>query len=181
MGIKPWDVFQDEKKSGQRKVVQDRERANRGTETWVSKACEDDRRETNLLQTVFFIQSQISLRPGIIKLVCKAGISTSSLTLKLKDKTDFLFWKGEIKDQKYFSWYENMPPILENTTYTLLRVGTLWCLTRLGSGQGPRESTQASCPGWRLLGTWATTPAWQNWDHVVVEWATKHRLESLGR
>lgn len=90
------------KKSGQRKVVQDRERANRGTETWVSKACEDGRRETNLLQTVFFIQSQISLRPGIIKLVCKVGILTSSLTLKLKDKSDSSILKGGNQRSKIF-------------------------------------------------------------------------------
>lgn len=90
------------KKSEHRKVVQDRGRANRGTEAWVSKACEDGRRETNLLQTVFFIQRQISLKPGVIKLVCKVGILSSSLTLKLKEKSDCSLLKWGNKKAKIF-------------------------------------------------------------------------------
>jgi len=47
------------KNTGCRKVVQDRGIASRGTEVKGSKVCEDGRKETNSLQTVFFIQSQI--------------------------------------------------------------------------------------------------------------------------
>lgn len=46
-----------------------------------------------------------------------------------------------------------MSPILEKIANTVLEVGTLWCLMRLGRRQGPRESTQAGCPIWELL--WA--------------------------
>lgn len=45
--------------TGHRKVVQDGGIASRGTEAKGSKLYEDGRKETNLLQTVFFIQSQI--------------------------------------------------------------------------------------------------------------------------
>lgn len=96
VGVKSWDMHWRMKNTGHRKAVQDRETANRGTEARGSKACEDGRRETNLLQTVFFIQSQISWKPDVIELVGKIDVLSSSLTFKLK-KSDLsvLKWKNQ--------------------------------------------------------------------------------------
>lgn len=94
VGVTPWDVCCGMRKSGHRKVVQGREMAKSSTEAWVSKAGEDGIRETSLLQTVILRQNQVLLKPGVSKLLCKVGISSSSLTLELKEKCDCSVLKG---------------------------------------------------------------------------------------
>lgn len=160
VGVKSWDMHWRMKNTGHRKAVQDRETANRGTEARGSKACEDGRRETNLLQTVFFIQSQISWKPDVIELVGKIDVLSSSLTFKLK-KSDLsvLKWKNQRNSKNTLDNVKICHQSWKKTVNVLLEMKTLWCLTRLvrvyNPGQPPQLCTRCGHgPPCNLI-TWA--------------------------